>query len=456
MKKFILLYLLLTSGSFLSCSGDELLDKDIPTNVFVDSVKVRNEKSMVYNTNYHSKIIVVGDTVLSQNYKRLVRQPYVKENESILKSGIEDEDLIKQPIRVLAQGTTFYGTLAFNNETIEYSISNLIAKQMGVDFSNPYFDAQDFNGAYTLVPTGYNPTGGPVTKMKTAKNNLGIDHFDKNGVPVLKKVKIDRIDNFVTFGFGLGSTSENNTEFNRLNSRLNYEQNILSQKFHFMIDISGHDQTIMEKGLEGYIPRRPLGGLSDFYYRSEKLDMYSDIIKRKNVKGILINSVPTTPNLANNIVPVNNVRKELAKYNLEHLLSSTAKQMRTTARIDSLMGFRVNMHSKPYVKNREEILSFYDWEPEAIIESYERPRRSKLSEQMNWPELDVNFIFTQIYLGKYFTHDGVQVRYEDLFEDHKLSYKKITNILIANEALMTINKYYGTKYPLINTSEFLK
>jgi hypothetical protein len=108
---------------------------------------------------------LVGDTIVIPAYRKLTKQAYDKKNDEILKHGIEDSDLKGKPLRVLALGSWVVG-LAFNNETIGYSVSNLIANQMGVEFNNPYFDSEDFNGAYTYVPTNFNPTGGPVPKFR--------------------------------------------------------------------------------------------------------------------------------------------------------------------------------------------------------------------------------------------------------------------------------------------------
>jgi len=71
--------------------------------------------------------------------KKLIKQNYDKKNEEILKMGIEDPDLKLKPLRIVASGS-WGGVLNYDNESLEFSLPNLIANQMGVEFNNPYFD----------------------------------------------------------------------------------------------------------------------------------------------------------------------------------------------------------------------------------------------------------------------------------------------------------------------------
>ena len=295
------------------------------------------------------------------------------------------------------------------------------------------------------MPTTFNPTGGPLPKFKAAKNNLAIEYFDKDGSPVLRKLNQARVDNLLLF---MGEE----TWLKRLNSKLSYEQTVLNEKFDFMINISPNDDYMMSKGLEGYESWQPLKSPWDQSYRSAKLDMFSEIIKRKNVKGILINNGFTTPSLMLELIPVEDVRRE---YQKAQLLDRDAVIIYPTPKIDSLLGPNVNMNLKPYISNNEKILSS-NTDPKERVEVYDRPKRSKLAEQLDWPELDVNYIHTQIYLSKYISPDGVRVNYKDIHEENFLNFSKLRNIILANEALKAINDYYGTSFSYINIREFLK
>ncbi|WP_367914417.1 hypothetical protein, partial [Leadbetterella sp. DM7] len=451
MKKIRLLNLLLVVSSLMSCHTDVLLEPEFPEYWMIngDTVRIREDIGKRYLSPHDFSTIIVGDTLVVPNYKKRIKQPLSKQNEELLKKGMEDPDLIGKPLRVIATGFFSRNGTAINNEEIEYSISNIIVNQMGVEFKNPYFDSNDFNGVFTYVPTTFNPTGGPVPKFKAAKNNLAIDYFEKDGSPVLRKLNQDRVDNLLLF-------TDEKTWLERLNSKLNYEQTVLHEKFDFMINISPNDDYMMNKGLEDYEPWKPLKSPWDQSYRSAKLDMLSEIIKRKGVKGILINSRITTPSLMLELIPVEDVRKELEKYQKGRLLDKDAVIIYPTSKIDSLLGTNVNMNLKPYISRNEKILDYSSTDPQKRIEVYDRPKRSKLAEQLNWPELDVNYIHTQIYLGKYISPDGVKINYKDIYEEDFLNFSKLRNIILANEALKTINEYYGTSFSYINTREFLK
>jgi hypothetical protein len=269
-------------------------------------------------------------------------------------------------------------------------------------------------------------------------------------------VKSGRIDNYLTYGASAGGTVDNNIEFNRLNSKSGYEQTILSQKFDFMIDISGHDDYILKKGLEGYVPRKPLVSPWDQSYRNAKLDMYSDIIKRKNIKGILTNASSFTPYRPFEIVSIEQVRNELAKYQKSSLLDERAKRIFADAKIDSLLGTRVNMNIKPFIRNNEKISIFTTSIIQDVIRLYDKPLRSKLADQLGWPEIDLNFITTQIYTDKFITLDGLKISYKDIHDKYILTENNLISIIVANEALKAINEYYGTTFPYINTRDYLK
>ncbi len=189
---------------------------------------------------------------------------------------------------------------------------------------------------------------------------------------------------------------------------------------------------------------------------NEKLDFFSDVAKRKNIKGIIISGSVTSPSPYTSIVSVDMVRKELNKYQKGYLLDQSAKRILPNSKIDSLLGTKVNMNIKPFIKNDEKITNYLNWEITQNMKVYDKPIKSKLATQMLWPELDLNYIYVQIYLGKYISHDGVKIDYKDLFENVLGGNSKLRNIIIANEALMAINAHYGTTFPLYNTREFLK
>lgn len=452
MKKIRLLNLLLVVSSLISCHTDVLLEPEFPEYLVLngDTVRIRKDEGKLYVPYWADKYFIVSDTIVVSNYKKLVKKQIDRKNEDILKQGVEDPDLKNKPLRVIAVGEFNAGGTANNNETMEYSIPSIITSQMGVEFQNPYFEPEDFNGIYTYIPTLLNPTGGPLQKFKSAGNNLAIESFQKDGTPILKRMKPGRVDNFLRF-------MPDDVWLKRINSEFdNYQQMILNEKFDFLIDITMNDEHVMNKGLEDYIPNRPVTYPGSNDYRSEKLNRFNDIIRRRGVKGILINDEFSAPSLQLDLISVESVRKELEKYQKGRLLDNSAKLIRPTTRIDSLLGPNVNPNLKPYIRNDEKIVSYSSSDYKDNLKIYDKPRRSKLADQLNWAELDMGYIVSQIYLGKYISPDGVSIHYEDLYAEHRLTLNKLFNVIIANEALKSINEYYGTSFSYISTREFLK
>ena len=464
MRTKIMITTLLAASLMLSCNSKELLEPTLDFPAFVvidgDTVKTRDDNGKVYQLK-NRNLIVNGETVVVPNYRKIPKKNPDKVSIDKLKNAIDDPDLKGKPLRVVATGFSGSHSYSYNNESIDFSVSNLIATQMGVDFYNPYFDPEDYNGLYTYVPSDLNPTGGPLPKFKVAKNNLAITAIDKNGKLIPKKLKIGRIDNFVDGTGGDYNMSDNHyslsLNYPRFESQIPYDQRVLKEKFDFLIDISWNNDRIMEKGFTDYIPRKVeslLPGNIPNQLPNAKLDFFSDIAKRKYLKGILINN-KITVGIPDEIVSVEQVRKELEKYQKGNLLSTRAKRMIPNPSIDSLLGSKVNMNMKPYIRNNEQILSFYTFSSSEVRENYEKPKISKLAEQLNWPELDVNFLFNKIYDNQYVTHDGYKINIYQLFEKNLGSNSKLTNIIIANEAIKLINSYYKTNFPYISTKDFL-
>lgn len=446
-----------------SCNTNKLLEPtDVLNPAFAivdgDTVKTRDDKGKVYKKP-NNELIVNGETVVTPNYKKNPKKLLDKKNEEILKKGIDELELKGKPLRVVATGFSGFGN-SYNNESIDFSVSNLIATQMGVDFRNPYFEPEDYNGIYTYVPSDFNHTGGPVPKFKVASNNLAIETFDINGKAVLKKVKPGRIDNYVDGSGGdYDMQLRASDNYKRIGSEIAYDQRVLKEKFDFLIDISYSDDRIMETGFTDYEPRKieyvSPGGISK-QVKNSKLDFFSDISKRKYLKGILVNLTIYAPYLSGEIISVEQVRKELDKYQKGSLLNESAKSIRPTERIDSLLGSKINMNNKPYIKNNEKILSYSNWTSLDLRKNYNTPKRTKLAEQLNWPEVDVNFIYNQIYDGKYISHDGIKIEYKQLYGNNLIGSSKLSQIIIANEALKLINSFYGTTFPYISTAEYIK
>ena len=78
---------------------------------------------------------------------------------------------------------------------------------------------------------------------------------------------------------------------------------------------------------------------------------------------------------------------------------------------------------------------------------------------MNVPLVVINSLYTKILAGGYVTDDGVKVDASypkgNFFSSDGIYPTAFGQAVIANEVIKTINNFYKTNIPLINTKEFL-
>ena len=149
-----------------------------------DTVKTRVEKNFKEfkkNDASAKNFLIVGDTVVTYKEPKLHTPPAKKADLSKLKNN-DDPDLKGKPLRMVAIGGSLTAGVrdgGYFNEGIMTSYPNLIARQMGISFEQPLFDAADYNGYGRKTRTSFNPTGGPVPKFKEVSNNSGVDNIEK-------------------------------------------------------------------------------------------------------------------------------------------------------------------------------------------------------------------------------------------------------------------------------------
>ena len=69
---------------------------------------------------------------------------------------------------------------------------------------------------------------------------------------------------------------------------------------------------------------------------------------------------------------------------------------------------------------------------------------------------DGNNIYENIFNGTYTTHDGIKITSKEFFSSDGIHPSVIGQVVIANESITAINKYYGLEIPLLSTRDFLK
>jgi hypothetical protein len=363
---------------------------------------------------------------------------------------------------------------------METSVPNLIARQMGIDFKQPYFDASDYNGFGRVAPTNMNLTGGPVQKYNIVRNNLGVLEKDSQGRVNLRPYNGDRIDNFAGYDFyGYDHSIERKDYNNPIIDRIigneegitTLRERILKENFDFIIEGSGFfelrygfNSTIgnFPNGFEGYLDKKS-GPMGSYMIRSydNRLSFLLAIKNRGNIKGLLINH-PSISNLPlYNVIKPSDVEQQFKLYGSEHLLpNSKIAMVIPTSRMDSLVGKNVHVNLKPWIADGKKMKELEDYLNLQIISNNDAAKvrileNTSLAKQLNFALLDLDDLYRRITSNSYISHDGLKVESKIFFEADGYSPTDLGNAIIANEAILVINKQYNLKIPLISTRDLL-
>jgi hypothetical protein len=471
----------------LSCNPNEILEPELDANLYQiingDTIKVRSDQSLGnfgINTNPQDLRIFYGDTTV--HFKKYPVSGNSTKKPNI--SKIKNISASNQPFRMIAVGGAVAAGVrdgGYFNEGLETSFPNLIANQMGVDFKQPYFSAEDYNGYGRAVPTNLNLTGGPVPKFKEVSNNTAYLRKGNNGDFELKPFLGERNDNFSTPEFTSFDTDlidDNNVYIKSIAFKRfkNIDQEtktpteiILKEKFDFIIVADGLGimqnfivpifDKISPKGFEGYENRKPKGGADYRADYSSRLNFLLQLIDRKGLKGLMF----TIPNSFKfpytHWVKREDVLRQLDLYGKRSLFLEDIKTILPTSKIDSLMGKNVNVNLKPFINDNKKF--FYS---EGSIEdeyniNYIINRNNEtinVAKSLDFAVVDLYIIYENIFNSIYTTHDGIKITSKEFFSSDGIHPSVIGQVVIANESITAINKYYGLEIPLLSTRDFLK
>jgi hypothetical protein len=464
----------------LSCNPKEILEPELDTNLYQiingDTSKVRADQSLGnfgINTNPQDLRIFYGDTTV--HFKKYPVSGNSTKKPNI--SKIKNISASNQPFRMIAVGGAVAAGVrdgGYFNEGLETSFPNLIANQMGVDFKQPYFSAEDYNGYGRAVPTNLNLTGGPVPKFKEVSNNTAYLRKGNNGDFELKPFLGERNDNYSIPEFSTFKSEMNakNTGFQRFknidNKAINFTELILKENFDFIIVADGigmqNNGNLLDiehtfpNGFDGYENNnsKPWENTR----RSSRLEFLLQVKERKGLTGLMF----TYPNALKfpylEWVKKEDVLKQLDTYTKRSLYFDELKTILPTPRIDSLLGKNVNMNIKPFISENKKL--FYSEGITVDKNSFLNYYINKNSETINIAKtldfalVDLYNIYENIFNGTYTTHDGIKITSKEFFSSDGIHPSVIGQVVIANESITAINKYYGLEIPLLNTRDFLK
>lgn len=498
MKKTIPLLILGTM--MLGCNSKEILEPttDYPAFVVIDgdTVKTRVEKDFSKNkniTNFNKIPNVVGETVLTFKDTKLPDLPSKKVDLVKLKS--KKPELANLPFKYIAFGSSLTAGVrdgGYFNDGIETSYPNLIARQLGIkDFEQPKFDKEDYNGVGRLVLTKENPTGGPAPKFKMVSNNNGVENSE-TGKLVLRKVKnISNISNMAV------ADGERGDLLHGYNFDHKFENNFANRFFYEAQGVKGYtsygDLTTVESAYTDLIKDfRGMDNGKFFYgFAHGPIGSYEEGVAYTNCTICLDNQLKLDITKTQGMLCIANA-PDILDTPLFHVVSAkdvyskllVGKEylfkdynpddclffMNTT--LDSLLSPIVNIVLKEdiikRVMNGEARIggpihkpSYYsDYQGIHSKMSNYNKELERLSSKYFFPIMDLNKLFKEIRAGKFYTDDGIKVESTypggNFYSLDGIYPTAFGQAVIANEFIKTINKFYKTDIPLINTKLYLE
>jgi hypothetical protein len=500
--------------NIVSCNPKVLVDplSLAPEYVVIggDTVKTRDDKNLqkqigekkhrVFGFQYP----IVGDTVIT--YKDIkLKDPSRKANIDKIKNSI-DPGLKGKPLKMVVIGKTLASGFrdgGWFNEGMITSYPNIVAKQMGIVFDLPLFDANDYNGSERKAYSNFNPTGGSVPKIKNVINNSGIGNLSE--VAILKAFT-KNTDCYVTPLDKYSERIANPKERNGNNTVKLYQDLKKGKKYDFFIlemdgyapfqntvSMFGHQQEASELTVQR-LKERNWEKYPDDGFNSNEENVYNlngpwphqtdNLVRRlsnQNInKGILINS----PDLFKYSGYHNRkYNEELLKiyntYQLPALYMSDGDYLNQylgyrlpirgernvygTAALDSIIGKNVNINIKPGVSIKHPIstglLIGDNSDYSKFIDSYNK-NLIGYSEYLHVPIFDLNALYNKIWVGNLVSDDGIKVNGKwpegNFFSVDGLYPTAFGQAVISNEIIKFINSHYKTDIPLVNTRDFLK
>lgn len=478
----------------------------------VKTVKTKDYDKIKDKYIYKNLYPIVGDTVVLYKKPKLHTPPSKLPDLSKIKNN-DDPDLKGKPLRMVVIGGGVAAGVrdgGYFNEGIETSYPNLVARQMGINFNQPYFDAQDYNGIGKYERSGFNPTGGPLPKMKVVTNNLAVESANDSYYTLKKPQKFDT-DNYAFWNNSLGHSyfrrTSDATFFDDDNQRSDKRVNLANQLYRRLIPKDGKSafsdvlkakkfdfilldffSLIDEKGFNDWInwgwPSDGPGDYNRYIETETKFDpnysyLYDQLPKELLVlndlqqskmlsKGVIYN-IPdyrnfpfynyVTPEMVTKMfgsTPVNTVQGTFGSSPYPFTLMATST-------IDSLLSPKVNISLKkgiypnPPIPNAS-IVSQYSYLSNWYDAYTEKTRL--LAKRYNLAMVDLYSIYDKILRKSYFTDDGVFVDPAfpngNFFSSDGRYPTAFGQAVIANETIKAINAHYKMEIPLIKVSEYSK
>ena len=462
---------------------------NIKTDVFSDFQKAEMQQPNAKN------YVSVGDTVIIYRVPKQNTVSGTAPNLNVLKNGTNTNT----PVRYVAMGGSLTAGVrdgGYFNEGIQTSYPNLIARQMQISFNQPYFADTEFNGFGRKVPTGNNPTGGPVQKFNIVKNNTGVESVSGTNL-TLKKYTGAEIDNFGMPYLNRGLLRPKGTINNYLTYDKSFAKDIVTRVFNqndsYVGKIFSKKPDIVTFELRTTeILNNLLGGndmIGQFIKESKvfeqkpyqqeifgtDLDMTTELEllrffedgKIKN--GILLNvpdfiTCPYFNSVTSEMIKSVGLDKSLSiKISTSNNVTqsgyfdiSTSNLLPTTA-VDSLLSFKISPLLKRGLNNNRPLIISTDVVSKKAFSQTVNNFNTEIelfSKRFNYPIVDIKGLYEKVIKGTFVSNDGLAVTSKDFFSTDGIYPSALGQACIANEVIKVMNTTYKTTIPLINIKAF--
>ena len=345
---------------------------------------------------------------------------------------------------------------------------NLVARQMGVTFYQPLFDASNGNGSGYKVLAGTEP----IATFKLVTNNLG--YVDNAKADKLKPFTGNNIDQYafpyMNHDLGNQGLNENMGKkfsdrfFKNPNQEAYYNSKVLKNEFC--------DFFILEAGYDDVVAGIMAGGgsvLPQEFFAVTGGGLTIDALANNKAKGVLLN-VPDLFDLPYFSQITNEKIKKLTgvvirvqkSYSSEYYrdFNPLIDRLLPTATVEKLMRGEIKglaLLSDRDVLSQEEGDSEWNYVKPGAYNDIQVARKAKAN---NLAMVDMYNLYKKILAGTYTTDDGIKVNPDwktgNFFSSDGIYPTAFGQAVIANEVIKTMNQFYKLTIPLVDTRFFLK
>jgi hypothetical protein len=448
----------------------------IKTEIFSELQQIKSQDPVTKNYAF------VGDTVIIYKNPSINTVSGVVPDLKSLKSVNDNK-----PLRMIAIGGSLTAGVrdgGYFNEGILTSYPNLVARQMQIEFKQPYFDDASFNGFGRKVPTTNNPTGGPVQKFNVVKNNLGVESATVGNI-VFKKYKGTSLDNYavpyldrqVMGGLavddylyrggnkGIDIPLRREALYRFMDEKGSYTQKVLEAKSDLML-IEFRQTEVLNNLLGGnsniglFVKESKV--FEEKPYDKTKfgfdLDLTGELdflrkLEDNNIKNVILLNAPNFlafpyfNSITDDMIKKANLGNKLIMYDGKKLLPSP--------RIDSLLSPKIENTLKVLDSNHpltrlDAILVGNN----CVCDNYNN-EINLFSKRFGFPIVDIKTLYDKVINNTYTSDDGLKVTSKEFFSTDGIYPSALGQACIANETIKVINNTYKTSIPLIKIREFL-